>query len=81
MNIAGFMIISHKLKFEIAIIFLMHNYWFTRDYAHSILVVTVMIHDDMKTWNCKKELGRKMVKKLLNQKNYDAKNPMIFHSS
>ena len=49
MNIAGFMIISQKLKFEIAIIFLMHNYWFTRDYAHSILVVTVMIHDDMKT--------------------------------
>ena len=49
MNIAGFMIISQKLKFEIAIIFLMHNYWFTRDYAHSIFVVTVMIHDDMKT--------------------------------
>ena len=78
MNIAGFIIISQKLKVEIAIIFLMHNYWFTRDYAHSIFMVTVMIHDDMKTWNCKKELGRKMVKKLLNQKNYDAKKSYDF---
>ena len=49
MNIAGLMIISHELKFEIAIIFWMQNYWFTRDYAHSIFMVTVMIHDDMKT--------------------------------